>query len=183
MTNLISTNGYKLLIVGVPGESFDFDLNVPYGKSLIYHTETKGLGDEVWHHRHFIEIPVEPGTGLPVRIVGTIKNTPPLVWDFDLEKYVGCINREEVGRITYFPKYLNYMAINSFFDTAGESFLSLLEANGWVKDNPFGEKRPYVPLHGVGSGPTGLDISYTLKRWQEAEARRWKQLVVILLIK
>lgn len=174
MTNLISTNGYKLLIVGVPGEA-------------------KRISIERGVLRHILDY--EDAAGDPQIIVlgpeghsfvGTIKNTSPLVWDFDPEKYVHKVTVDGNGR--YFVNYIKDDTVWCFNNTE-DSFLSLLEANGWVKDNPFGEKPDEEDFITVDSDTSDHELmlyqdqyimyNEALKQWQEAEARRWKQLVIV----
>lgn len=118
MTNLISTNGYKLLIVGVPGEASDIEI-VQHGPMLLdhlaYYTIERGFSS-------YIELELEDYS-----LVGTIKNTSPLVWDFDPEKYVEwefdtCLDYREKDKTG------SYVFTDSHL-----SFLSLLEANK-IKD-------------------------------------------------
>jgi len=131
--------------------------------------------------------------GSKVKIIGTITNGEKPVFDFTPEPYV-----ENVHPGTKWEAYFNYDIDNPnkslknalspprWFETAQDSFLSLLEANGLPYRNAHG-KEPELGHYMVwGRKNTEEDASdhtrfvEDKKQWQAAEEKTWKKLVILL---
>lgn len=93
-----------------------------------------------------------------------------------------------LGKIKFYQKYPDSLNDN-FVNTATESGLSLLKANGVVLENEFGDEpklQETVPQHmldkGYGSNDY-VDQLYDGHQWQEAESKVWNNAHLFIKLK
>ena len=92
--------------------------------------------------------------------IGRFNSTPESYWE-------GVVHEEENEYSADVIQYRDYNG-TSVYDTAKESFISAIEAEGWLLENPYGEKEPIIDDPDPNSQYYGsqMDLVIEWNHWQ-----------------
>jgi hypothetical protein len=141
----IKTNGIEVLFVEVPEDAYNFRLKNGY----------------IWYDdKNFKDCCMLEPSGKWV-ILG--KST-------ELSEEQMKEICEKTGRKIFRDYNMNYMGVPMSVFTVQESYLSLLEANGIVDRNKYGERKPEISDPNPSSQYYGSEMD-ELSGWQEAQSK------------